>query len=120
MVKKIVLFIILAGIAYYAWENRHHFSELAGLESNRIRIEGEWYQVSSRIKEADRYTFYDKIIELNGDAHGQYFFTKNNVMQVTMGGTRARTFIIEFPEPDKMVWYQQQRGELKPVYRWAR
>jgi len=120
MVKKIVIFIILAGVAYYAWENRHLFTELAGLESNRIRIEGDWYRVSSRIKEADVYTFYDKIIELNGETHGQYIFTSNNVAQITMGGSAARTFVIEFPEPDTMVWYEEQRGELKPVYRWAR
>lgn len=120
MVKRLAFFIILAGVAYFAWENRHHFNELAGLESNRIRIEGEWYQVSSRVKEADCYTFYDKMIELNGEAHGQYFFTKNDVMQVTMGGSEARTFFIEFPEPDTMVWYQDVRGERKPVYRWAR
>ena len=120
MVKRLAFFIILAGVAYFVWENRHHFNELAGLESNRIRIEGDWYQVSSRVKEADRYTFYDKMIELNGETHGQYFFTKNDVMQVTMGGSEARTFFIEFPEPDTMVWYQDVRGERKPVYRWAR
>ena len=120
MVKRIVLFIILAGAAYMVWENRHHFSELAGLGSNRIRIEGDWYQVHTRIKEADRYTFYDKIIELNGETHGQYFFTANDVAQIPMGGSAAREFHIEFPVDDTMIWYQMVKGELKPVYRWAR
>ena len=120
MVKRIALFIILAGVAFMAWENRHHFSELAGLQSNRIRIEGDWYRVNTRIKEADRYTFYERIIELNGEAHGSYLFTSNEVAQVTMGGTRAREFHIEFPTDTTMIWYQEVRGELKPVYRWAR
>ncbi len=119
MVKRAALFIILAGVAFLAWENRHQFAELAGMESNRIRIEGDWYRLSSTVKEADCYTFYDKIIERNGDTHGQYYFTKNEVVQITMGGT-SQTYTIEFPEPDRMTWYQEIKGELKPVVRWAR
>ena len=119
MVKRIALFIILAGIAYMAWENRHQFAELAGLESNRIRIEGDWYKLTSTVKEADCYTFYDKMIERNGDTHGQYYFTKNDVVQITLGGT-SRAYIIEFPTPDRMIWSQEIKGELKPIIRWAR
>lgn len=119
MVKRLTLFIILAGFAFLAWENRHQFAELAGLESNRIRIEGEWYKLTSTVKEADCYAFYDKIIDLNGETHGQYYFTKNDIVQVTMGGT-IQAYSIEFPEPDRMIWYQEIRGERTPVIRWAR
>jgi hypothetical protein len=120
MVKRIALFIILAGGAFMVWENRHHFSELAGLESNRIRIEGDWYPVYTRIKEADCYTFFDRMIELNGEAHGQYLFTSNDTVQITMGGNSAREYHVEFPTDETMIWYQTVRGELKPAFRWAR
>ena len=119
MVKRAALLIILAGIAFFVWENRHQFAGLAGLESNQIRIAGDWYRLRSTVKEADVYTFYDKIIEKNGETHGQYHFTKNEVVQITMAGN-TQTYTIEFPEPDRMTWYQEIKGELKPVIRWAR
>jgi len=119
VVKRIALLIILAGVAYMGWENRHYLAELAGLESNRLRIEGDWYQVRSNVKEHDRYTFYDQIIDRNGETYGQYAFTSNDEVHVTLWGVTS-TYWVEFPEQDVMIWLQDVKGERKPVIRWQR
>jgi hypothetical protein len=119
VVKRIALYIILAGVAYLAWENRHYFKELAGLDSNQLRIEGEWYQVSSNIKEFDRYTFNDKMIDRNGETYGEYSFNGNNQIQVVLGSSTG-TYTIEFPAADVMLWYQEVRGTRTLAIRWER
>ena len=93
--------------------------ELAGLESNQMRIEGDWYQVSSGIREFDYYTFNDKMIERNGETHGEYSFTSNEQIQVVLGSSTG-AYTIEFPEADVMIWYQDVRGTRTPVIRWQR
>jgi hypothetical protein len=119
VVKRIALCIILAGVAFLAWENRHYFKELAGLDSNQLRIEGEWCQVSSNIKELDRYTFNDKMIDRNGETYGEYSFNRNNEIQVVLGPNTG-TYTIEFPSADVMLWYQEVRGTRTLVIRWER
>jgi len=119
VVKRLALYLILAGVAFLAWENRHYFKELAGLDSNQMRIEGDWYQVSSNIREYDRYTFNDKMIDRNGETYGEYSFTTNEQVQVVFGSTTG-TYIIEFPEADVMIWYQDVRGTRTVAIRWER
>lgn len=119
MVKRIALLIILAGVAYVGWENRQVLKELAGLESNRLRIQGDWYQVRSNVKESDRYTFFDQVIDLNGDTYGQYHFSSNDEADITLGGATA-SYWIEFPEQDVMIWSQDIEGKRTPVVRWHR
>lgn len=119
MVKRLALYLILAGVAFLAWENRHYFKELAGLDSNQIRIEGDWYQVSSGIREFDCYTFNDKMIERNGETYGEYSFTSNEQIQVVLGSTTG-TYTIEFPEAGVMIWYQDVRGTRKEAIHWER
>ena len=119
MVKRIALYLILAGVAFLAWENRHHIKELAGLDSNQMRIEGEWCQVSSNIREFDRYTFNDKMIDRNGEIYGEYSFTGNDQIQVVLGPNTG-TYTIEFPAADTMLWYQEVRGTRTLAIRWAR
>ncbi|HOC44801.1 MAG TPA: hypothetical protein PKJ99_17445 [Thermoanaerobaculales bacterium] len=119
MVKRLLLYAVLAGLAFLAWDNRHYLKDLAGLDSNQMRIEGEWYQVSSNIKDLDRYTFNDKMIDRNGEVYGDYSFTGNDTIQATLGsGTGSYT--IEFPEPDVMIWYQEVRGTRTVAIRWQR
>ena len=119
MVKRIALYIILAGVAFLAWENRHYFKELAGLDSNQLRIEGEWYQVRSNIKESDRFTFNDEMIDRNGETYGEYSFTRNDEIQVVLGPNTG-TYAIEFPDPDVMLWYQEARGTRALAIHWER
>jgi hypothetical protein len=119
VVKRLALYLILAGVAFLAWENRHYVKELAGLESNQMRIEGDWYQVSSGIREFDCYTFNDKMIERNGETHGEYSFTSNEQIQVVLG-SGAGTYTIEFPEANVMIWYQDVRGTRREAIRWER
>jgi len=119
VVKRLALYLILAGVAFLAWENRHYVKELAGLDSNQIRIEGDWYQVSAGIREYDRYTFNDKMIDRNGETYGEYSFTTNEKIQVVLGSTTG-TFTLEFPEADVMIWYQDVRGTRTQVIRWER
>ena len=119
MVKRLALYLILAGVAFLAWENRHYFKELAGLDSNQMRIEGDWYQVSSNIREYDRYTFNDKMIDRNGETYGEYSFNGNNQIQVVLGSNTG-TYTIEFPAADVMLWYQDVRGESREAIHWER
>lgn len=119
MVKRLALFIILAGAAFMVWDNRQVLKELAGLESNQLRIEGDWYQVRSGIKDVDRFTFYDKIVERNGETYGQYSFTSNDEVQISLGGA-TETYWLEFPEADVMIWLKDIKGERTPVIRWKR
>ena len=119
MVKRLALYLILAGVAFLAWENRHYFKELAGLDSNQIRIEGDWFQVSAGIRELDRYIFNDKMIDRNGETYGEYSFTTNEKIQVVFGSSTG-TYTIEFPEADVMIWYQDARGTRREAIRWER
>jgi hypothetical protein len=119
VVKRLALYLILAGVAFLAWENRHYLKELAGLDSNQMRIEGDWYKVTSGIREFDSYTFNDKMVDRNGETYGEYSFTSNEQIQVVLGGSTG-TYTIEFPEADVMIWHQDVRGTRTPVIRWER
>jgi hypothetical protein len=119
MVKRLALYLILAGVAFLAWDNRQYFRDLAGLDSNQMRIEGDWYQVSSGIREFDRYTFNDKMVDRNGETYGEYSFTTNELIQVVLGSSTG-TYAIEFPEADVMIWYQDVRGTRTSAIRWER
>lgn len=119
MVKRLALLIILAGVAYMGWENRRYLKELAGLESNRLRIQGDWVQVHSNVRDANVYTFYEKVIDRNGETYGQYEFTSNDEVLITLEGTTIE-YWVEFPEPDVMIWWREFKGERKPVLRWER
>jgi hypothetical protein len=119
MVRKVVLLLILVAAGYLVYVNRHHIAVLAGLESNRIRIEGDWSQTRSNVKEADVYTFYDQMIERNGETCGQYHFKSNDVVDISIDG-QTSTYILDFPDADTMTWNQEVRGELKTRMRWSR
>jgi len=119
MVRRITILLIVVAAGYYVYTNRHYFAELAGLGSNRIRIEGDWSEIRSNIKEADVYTFFDQLIEKNGTACGQYHFRSNDVVVVSIDG-QTGTYTLDFPDGNTMIWYIDDRGELKQRIRWAR
>jgi hypothetical protein len=119
MVRRIIVLLIVAAAGYYIYANRHYFAELAGLGSNRLRIEGDWSQIRSNIKEADVYTFFDRMIERNGTACGQYHFRSNEEVVITIDG-RTASYTVAFPDAETMIWYHDDRGTLKPRVRWAR
>jgi len=119
MVKRIALLLVLAGAAYLVWENRQVIKQLAGLDSNQMRIEGDWYQVRSNIKEFDRFTFNDKMIDRNGETYGEYSFTGNDQIQVVLGPASG-TYTIAFPSADVMLWYQDVRGTPREAIHWER
>ena len=119
MVRRVVLLLIVVAVGYLVYTNRSYFAELAGLESNRIRIEGDWSQMRSNVKDADVYTFFDRMIERNGDACGQYHFSSNDVVVVTIDG-QTTTYTLDFPQGDEMIWYREHRGELQQRARWMR
>lgn len=120
MARRIVVIVTLLVIGYLLYANRHHISFVAGLDSNRIRIKGEWQEVVHGFKETDVFLFSEGIIRRNEDnSYGSYYFTSHAQLVVTTGGGPV-TYTVEFPDEETMNWYREIKGEMKPVKKWAR
>jgi hypothetical protein len=120
LVRRLVTLLLLAVIGYLVYANRHHISFMAGLDSNKIRISGEWYEVVSDFKEPDVYEFSEGIILREGDnSYGSYYFTSWAEVVVTVDRGPI-TYTISFPDEETMEWRQEIKGEMKLVKKWAR
>jgi hypothetical protein len=119
MIRRLVLLALLAAVAFLIYSNRHQIAIIAGLDSNRIRIQGDWQEVQSGIKEYDVYTFDNDMVERNGEPCGQYRFRGYSILEVSIDGRKV-TYSVEFPDSDNMNWYQEVKGEQKLRRQWRR
>ena len=51
MVRRLIILALLAAAAFLIYSNRHQIAVIAGLDSNPRRIQGDWYELQSGIKE---------------------------------------------------------------------
>lgn len=119
MLRRLVILglLLAAGLALYS--NRHRIADLAGVESNKVRIQGNWHEVRSDFKEDDIYTFNDDTISLNGDPVGVYKFNSYRELEVSIGDFGG-VYLVDFPDPDNMTWSQEVKGEEMVRRRWRR
>ena len=119
MLRRLIILLALAAVVVAIYSYRHNIAQLAGLESNKVRIQGNWHKVSQGFPEDDVYTFNDDTISKNGDPVGVYKFNSYNELEVSFEGVNA-VYVVEFPDYDNMSWYQEAKGELKLRRRWRR
>ena len=119
MLRRLIVLGLLAAAALLIYGNRHRIALLAGLDSNKVQIEGVWQEVRSGFKEDDVYSFSDEVVFRNGETYGQYRFTSHTVLEVTTASDTAN-YVVEFPDADTMEWYQEERGERVLRRRWQR
>jgi hypothetical protein len=119
MLRNVVIGVLLAAAAVVLYLNRDQIAFLAGLDSNKVRIYGDWYEVEAGFKEPTRYTFEDEMLSRDGESCGQYHFRSHRVLEVTIDNSTA-TYIVEFPDSDNMEWYQEVKGELVLRRQWRR
>lgn len=119
MVRRIVTVLVLLIVGFLLYTNRHHIAYIAGLESNTVRIQGEWYALVDNFKDPDIYVFTDGIIFRNDDTYGSYYFTSYTELVVTTGPSPV-TYTVQFPDEDTMEWSREIKGKQTVVERWAR
>ncbi len=119
MLKRLVILglLVAAGLALYS--NRHRISDLAGVQSNKVRIQGNWHVVRSGFKEDDIYTFDDDTVSRNGDPVGVYKFNSYRELEVSIED-QTGVYLVEFPDHENMAWYQEVKGEKKLRRQWRR
>jgi hypothetical protein len=115
----VIILLLLATGGYLLFANRHYLAFVAGLDSNRHRIEGDWFEVRDGFTEDDVYTFSDGIILKNEDTHGSYHFTSHSVLVISTG-RRPVTYTIRFPDSNNMQWYREVKGEQTLSRIWTR
>ena len=119
MVRRIVILLLLATGGYLVYDNRQFFGFIAGLNSNKVRIVGEWYEVVHEFKEADVFFFSEGIIQRNDDNYASYYFPSYAELVVT-AVSGPITYRVEFPDEQTMDWYREIKGEMTLVKKWAR
>ena len=93
--------------------------QLAELSGSKSRIKGDWYLVIHSFKEDEVYNFAEGMIIRDGVAWGTYKFTKNTIIEVAIGG-QTKTLMIEFPDDERMLWYEIVEGVRNDRYEWKR
>ena len=116
ILRRLIIVLVVAIVATLVYSNR---DRIGLLSNNNIKIQGDWYRVAFNFKEADVYTFADRLIDRNGYSWGAYRFLSNKRLEITTDG-RVTTYEIEFPDDENMVWYARSKGELRPRVRWRR
>jgi len=119
MFRRLVILALIVGAGFVIYLNRDQIAALAGLESNRIRIQGDWYEVQSGFKEDTRHTFVEELVLRDGEQVGHYQFTSHNDIEVTIDGT-AIPYQVAFPEEDTMDWLRTIKGKQRLSRRWRR
>jgi hypothetical protein len=119
MLRRLIILGLLGVAGLFLYSNRHHIADLAGVQSNKVRIQGNWHEVRSGFKEDDIYTFNDDTISLNGDPVGVYKFNSYRELEVSLGD-HSGVYLVEFPDHENMTWYQEVKGEEKVRRRWRR
>jgi hypothetical protein len=119
MLRRLVILGLLAAAGLALYSNRHRISELAGVQSNKVRIQGNWHEVRSGFKEDDIYTFNDDTVSRNGDPVGVYKFNSYRELEVSIED-HTGLYLVEFPDHENMTWFQEVKGEEKVRRRWRR
>jgi hypothetical protein len=119
MLRRLIVLGLLAAAAFLIYGNRRQLAFLAGMDSNNVRIEGDWQEVRSGFKEDDVFSFSDQVVFRNGETYGQYRFTSHAVLEVTTASSTS-SYLVEFPGADTMEWYQEEGGQRVLQRRWQR
>jgi len=119
MLRRLIILVALAAVVFAVYSNRHRVADLAGLESNKVRIQGNWHVVVSGFPEDDIYTFDEDTVSKNLDPVGVYKFKSYNELEVKFEGMTG-VYIVEFVDYDNMNWYQEMKGERKLRRQWRR
>jgi uncharacterized protein YxeA len=114
LLKQLVTLLVLAGAAYYVWNQR---DRIAGLTNNNLKIQGTWYQVEMNRKGLTPYQFSERIITANDSEWGSYRLYKNTELEVTVGD-EVTLYELSFPDEENMVWSVEVDGKLVPAVRW--
>ncbi len=119
MVRRVIVLALLAAAAFLIYSSRHRIAFLAGLDSNKVRIQGDWYELEAGFKTYDTYTFSDGLISRNGDDCGHYNFTSHSVLVVTIDDD-TETYDVAFPDDENMEWSREVAGGQKISRAWRR
>ena len=114
LIKRLVILLVLAGAAYYVWNQRH---QIAGLSNNNLKIQGTWYMVEMDRKGVTPYHFGERIITREGTEWGSYELYKNTELEV-MVRDRLTLYHLSFPDDENMLWSIEEDGKLKPAMKW--
>jgi len=112
--KRVLILVILAGGAYYVWNQRYR---IADLSNNNLRMQGTWYLVEYDRKGVTPYYFGERIIMKDGNEWGSFKLYKNTELEV-MVGNRLTLYDLSFPDEENMVWSIEEDGKLVPTVRW--
>lgn len=119
MLRRLIILGVLAAVVLAIYSYRDQIKNLAGLESNKVRIQGNWHIVVSGFPEDDVYTFDEDTVSKNLDPVGVYKFLSYDELEVKFEGMNG-VYIVEFVDYDNMNWYQDVKGERKLRRRWRR
>jgi uncharacterized protein YxeA len=114
LLKQLVVLLILAGAAYYVWNQRYR---IAGLSNNNIKIQGTWYQVEYDRKGLTPYHFDERIITANGTEWGSYSLHRNTELEVMVANSLT-LYHLSFPDDESMLWSVEEDGKLVPAISW--
>ena len=114
--KRLILVLIVAIVAFLVWEER---DRIGLLTNNGLRIKGTWYQVEMGFKTSDSYQFSDRLIDRNGELWGSYELRMNTRLEVTTNNT-STDYRLEFENEENMVWLIEVGDRWVPSLRWRR
>ncbi len=114
LLKQLVVLLVLAGGAYFVWNQRYRVAELA---NNNFKIQGTWYQVEYDRKGLTAYHFDERFITVNGTEWGSYSLYRNTELEV-MVGDELTLYHLSFPDDENMLWSVEEDGKLVPAIRW--
>ena len=116
MLKKLLLLLAVAGVAYFIWGQRYRIAELS---NNNFKIQGTWYQVDMDVnrKGPTPYHFEEIFITANDTEWGSYKLYRNTELEV-MVGNELTVYHLSFPDESNMIWSMEIDGKLTPVMSW--
>ncbi len=114
LLKQLVVLLVLAGAAYYVWNQRYR---IADLSNNNFKMQGTWYQVEYDRKGLTPYHFGERIITVNGSEWGSFSLHKSTELEV-MVGNNLTLYHLSFPDDENMLWSVEEDGKLIPAIRW--
>ena len=116
LLNRLVIIGVLVGAGYLLWGQR---DRIAGIQNNKLRIQGTWYKYEMNRKGFDAYHFSERIITFDGTEWGSYELRSNEEIEV-MIRSELNTYHLSIPDEDNMVWSVEAQGGLTVVQRWQR
>lgn len=114
LLKQLVILLVLAGAAYYVWNQRHR---IADLSNNNLKMQGTWHMVELDRKGFTPYHFGERIITKDGIEWGSFKLYRNTELEVMVGNTLT-AYHLSFPDEENMVWSIEEDGRMIPTVRW--